>query len=44
MVNMKSFLSTPIPENHIMQCTIVRDTSGSNYFYPKYNMYLSDGS
>jgi tubby-related protein 1 len=40
-MDMRSFLMRPCPKKTMIQCTIRRDKSGFNRFYPKYLCYMS---
>jgi len=41
--DIRSFLMSPCPfPGQIIQCTIQRDKSGFNRFYPKYKLHLSE--
>ena len=37
------FLCEPIPRGKVLECTLRRDKSGFNRFYPEYTLYTSDG-
>ncbi|CAD8166311.1 unnamed protein product [Paramecium octaurelia] len=39
----KHFLLNPAPKGGMIQCTIKRDRSGMNRFYPKYHLHISNG-
>ena len=42
---LKKMLYDPIPRDcGVIQCTINRNKSGFNKFWPKYSMHLSDGN
>lgn len=44
MQDMKRFLTTPVHQDVMIQCSIRREKGGlKNRFYPKYFMHLSDG-
>ena len=44
MQDMKRFLTTPVHQDVVIQCSIRREKGGlKNRFYPKYFMHLSDG-
>jgi tubby-related protein 1 len=44
IVDLKAFLMRPCPKGVQIQCTIKRDKSGFNRWYPKYHCYLSHGT
>ena len=41
IADMKTFLMSPCPKGYRIECTIKRDRSGLNRFYPKYHCYIS---
>lgn len=41
IADMKKFLMEPCPKGYRIECTIKRDRSGLNRFYPKYHCYIS---
>ena len=44
LVNMREFLLSPIPQvNGIVQCYIRREKSGTNKFFPEYELFLKVG-
>lgn len=43
IADMKAFLMSPCPKGYRIECTIKRDRSGLNRFYPKYHCYISNG-
>lgn len=44
MMDMKKFLTSPIPKNVLLLCSVRRDSKGlKKKFYPKYLMHLSEG-
>lgn len=42
MQDMRSFLNSPTPRGITVQCSIRREKSGFNRFFPKYFMHLSE--
>lgn len=43
IIDIKQFLMRPCPRGAQIQCTIKRDRSGFNRFFPKYHCFLSHG-
>jgi tubby-related protein 1 len=41
--NLREMLVSAIPRGKILHCTIRRDKSGLNHFYPQYDVYISQG-